>query len=40
MSAFLDNSPGDTDATVAVEDNKGDNKRVDCGDVSDDKTED
>ena len=40
LSAFLANSPGDTNAMAAVEEDKPDDKNVDVGDVSEDETED
>ena len=39
-SAFLANSPGDTNAMAAVEEDKDDDKNVDVGDVLEDETED
>jgi hypothetical protein len=40
LSTFLNNAPGDTDATMAVEVAEEDDGKVDSGDVSDDVTED
>jgi hypothetical protein len=40
LSAFLDNCPGNANATAAVEEDEEDDRKVDGGDVSDDEAED
>jgi hypothetical protein len=40
LSAFLDNSPGDANATAAVEEKEESDKKFDGGNISDDETED